>query len=167
MPRFVGPPFLWPSKEGLFFGQILAQVRPTDLYMSEMARLLASFHYGDLFKHSFWPQNGLKTNQNLSHNKSLVSWLGSPLVSATQLTEPGGFWWKIQSLSFFVCLSQVDLAGPPEAGLWNSGRFDAAPTCRLAALAFSRIQVLMLGCSEWRAFLMVKNMQRSPGCQTY
>ena len=33
----------------------LAQVRPTNLYMSEMARLLASFHYGeDLFKLSLF-----------------------------------------------------------------------------------------------------------------
>ena len=38
-------------------------------------------------------------------------------------------------------LVQVDLAGPFEAGLQNSGCLDAASTDRLAALAFPHLQV--------------------------
>ena len=39
------------------------------------------------------------------------------------------------------CLLQVDLAGPLEAGLRNSGGLDAAATDGLAALALSHLQV--------------------------
>ena len=83
------PSIFWGLRGGGKFPRgtkfLFGQVRPTDLYMSEMARLLASFHFGELFKLSSKLKTVIIKSLYICDSWSFLMWPWSVRIHAKEL----------------------------------------------------------------------------------